>query len=79
VTSQEVTDLPASVAPKDLQEAVHLVDSDGSVYRGAEAVFRTLAHAPRGGLPLWLYRHVPGFASVAEAVYARVARNRGIA
>jgi predicted DCC family thiol-disulfide oxidoreductase YuxK len=65
VTSQEVTDLPASVAP--------------SVYRGAEAVFRALAHAPRGGLPLWLYRRVPGFASVAEAVYARVARNRGIA
>jgi predicted DCC family thiol-disulfide oxidoreductase YuxK len=59
----------------NLERAVHLVDTTGNVYAGAEAVFRTLAI---GGakIPLWTYRHVPGVASITEAGYGLVARHR---
>src|SRR5262245_16243647 len=43
-------DIPAD----DFRTAVVLVEPDGRVSRGAEAVFRTLARVPGGrGLPLW--------------------------
>ena len=59
-------------------ESVVYVGSDGSVSYAAEAVFRALAQAPRGGLWLAAYRRVPGFRPLAEALYATVARNRFI-
>ncbi len=58
----------------DLETAVHLVEPDGRVCRGAEAVFRSLATAhPR--LP-WIYRRLPGVAPLTELAYGIVARNR---
>jgi predicted DCC family thiol-disulfide oxidoreductase YuxK len=66
-------DIPAA----DLARAVHLIEPDGHVTSGAEAVFRALAWAPGHGWPLWLYRRVPGFARMSEWGYAAVARNRG--
>jgi len=57
-----------------LEQAVHLIGPDGSVYRGAEAVFRLLAFKNR--FPLWLYRTVPGFPPGAEWFYRFVARHR---
>src|SRR4051794_33290358 len=42
--------------PRDeLEQAVHLIEADGSVYRGAEAVFRGLAVNPAKQWPLRLY------------------------
>jgi predicted DCC family thiol-disulfide oxidoreductase YuxK len=72
-------ELPASLDRAKLAEAAHLVETDGRLYRGAEAVLRALAHAPGGGAALALYRHVPGFRTIAEAVYGAVARNRRLA
>jgi len=57
-------------------EAVHLVEPDGRISRGAQAVLRALALA---GQYRWLgffYENVPGFAGVAETVYAAVAAHR---
>ncbi|MDE2144169.1 MAG: lipase maturation factor family protein, partial [Elusimicrobia bacterium] len=65
------------LAPADLSEAVHLVESDGTVRRGAEAVFRAMDLA--GGVRragYFLYRRVPPFAAAAEAAYAFVAARR---
>ncbi|MEK7824149.1 MAG: lipase maturation factor family protein, partial [Candidatus Eisenbacteria bacterium] len=56
--------------------AVHLVEPDGRHSQGAEAVFRSLAHAPGHGWGLWLYRFLPGFAPASEWCYRRVARHR---
>ena len=42
----------------------------------AHAVFRTLAFAPGLAWILWVYRHIPGVAPVAEFVYRFVARHR---
>jgi predicted DCC family thiol-disulfide oxidoreductase YuxK len=61
--------------------AVHLVEPDGRVSRGAEAVFRALSYG-RGraaGLPLAVYRFVPGFAALAEWGYRLVASHRPLA
>ena len=57
------------------EEAVHLIDPDGRVSSGAEAVFRTLAYGGRTSL-LWLYRHLPGFRGVSEWAYRWVAEHR---
>lgn len=64
------------VSEEEYGEAVHLIDTDGGIYRGAAAVCRTL-------LMVWwlawlwpLYERVPLFAKVTEWAYERVARNR---
>lgn len=55
---------------------VKLVDRDGSVYGGAEAVVRAvrIGH-PILGWVLYAY-YVPGIRRVADRAYARVARKR---
>lgn len=57
-----------------LVQSVHLIEPDGSVYQGAEAVLRLFAFKNR--FPLRLYRTVPGFAPCAELFYRLVARHR---
>jgi len=66
--------------PKDaFMRAMQLVEPSGEVFEGALAVFRALAHVPRRGALLWLYRHLPGFAPLAEFSYRLIARHRGAA
>ena len=61
--------------------AVHLIDTDATVYRGAEAVFRMLSHGARtgSGFGLWCYRTLPGFATAARCGYRAVAGHRELA
>lgn len=61
----------------NLSEAVALVDQDGTVYQGAEAVFRALAKNPKRGKGLWFYQKFPGGAGISEWFYRRVSRHRG--
>jgi predicted DCC family thiol-disulfide oxidoreductase YuxK len=56
--------------------AVQLIESDGTVYSGAEAVFRTLAHSPKRQWPLRTYENSPAFASTTEWAYRFVAEHR---
>ena len=64
---------------EDFAQALHFIDKDGTVYRGAEAVFNSLG-AVRGGRALvWCYEHLPGFAPITEAAYSLIARNRMVA
>ena len=58
------------------EQAVQLIDADGSVTSAAEAVFRALAVAPRHRWPLWLYQHMPGVAPATESCYLLVATHR---
>lgn len=57
-------------------EAVQLIETDGRVYSGAEAVFRSLTYSPFKELPLWTYEHVPGVAPATEWAYHFVAQRR---
>ena len=61
------------------ERAVQLIETDGAVFSGAEAVFRSLGYG-RG--PKWLvrcYDHVPAIAPVSEMAYRLVAKNRMLA
>jgi len=60
----------------DLEAAVHLVASDGTVHRGARALFQAAGTARRWRWLPWAYRALPGFAPISEAVYRAVARHR---
>jgi predicted DCC family thiol-disulfide oxidoreductase YuxK len=61
------------------RRAVGLVLPGGSVFFGAEAVFRALALRPGGGTPLALFRGFPPFAAIASALYRGIASHRGAA
>ncbi len=66
--------------PRDrFAQAVHLVEADGRVTSGAEAVARTLALGAGRRWPEWCYRHVPLVAPISEACYRAVARHRPLA
>ena len=67
------------IPPENFAEAIHFIDSDGRVYRGAEAVFRSLGNSIAGRQLIWSYERVPGFAAATEAAYAVIARHRQVA
>jgi lipase maturation factor 1 len=58
------------------EAAVQLVEPEGAVFEGAEAVFRALAHKPHEHWLLDLYYHLPVFAAVSEWIYRGVAGHR---
>ncbi|MGO9608483.1 MAG: lipase maturation factor family protein [Verrucomicrobiia bacterium] len=58
------------------EQSVQLIDTDGSVYSAAEAVFRALAFSPCHRWALWLYQHIPGVAPATESCYRSVAKHR---
>src|SRR5208282_6782497 len=60
----------------DFAEAVHLILPDGSVSRGAEAVFRSLAEGGHHRWLLGLYRKIPTFSDLSELLYEEVALHR---
>jgi lipase maturation factor 1 len=56
--------------------AVQLIATNGSVYSGAEAVFRALAENPRWRWVLHAYEKYPVFANPAERLYHFIASHR---
>ncbi len=74
--SQEVASRFPVLPRERFSRSIQLVEPDGTVYEGAEAAFRALSRAPRGGRPLWAYEHLPGVRAVTERSYKFVARHR---
>ena len=66
--ASQFPDIPLSA----YQSSVQLITANGTVFSGAEAVFRALDN----GLLLWCYNRLPGFASVSEGIYRLVAQHR---
>lgn len=58
--------------------AIQFIATDGAVYSGAEAVFRSLAYNPLWRWPLNLYQAMPLFARFTEWAYGGVAGNRRV-
>ncbi len=56
--------------------SVHLIEPDGRVTTGAEAIFTLLGFSPAGSAWMACYRHLPGFAAISERVYEWVANRR---
>jgi predicted DCC family thiol-disulfide oxidoreductase YuxK len=63
--------------PRDaFNTSVQLIETDGAVYSGAEAVFRSLAHNPDCHWLFDIYQLTPPFAHLTEWTYRLVARHR---
>jgi predicted DCC family thiol-disulfide oxidoreductase YuxK len=78
VPYQEVGAQYPSILADEFQSAVRYVAEDGQIARAAEASLLTLSHARVGGLGLFLYRKLPGFAPVSESIYAFIAARRNV-
>jgi lipase maturation factor 1 len=78
-TSQNIGDRFPEITEEQFERSVILIDKDGAVFCGAEAVFRSLRCRPS---KKWLsssYDRVPGFAAVSESFYKLIAANRRFA
>jgi predicted DCC family thiol-disulfide oxidoreductase YuxK len=60
----------------EFRKAVQYIAPDGNYASAAEASFLTLSHAPGRDFWLALYRNLPGFAAISEAIYAFIAKHR---
>jgi predicted DCC family thiol-disulfide oxidoreductase YuxK len=70
--AEQFPELPRAL----FERAVQLIEPDGSVFSGAEAVFRSLAHNPLRETVRHWYEESPAFAGVSEFAYAFVATHR---
>lgn len=73
---RRVADQFPQLTREQLEAAVHLVTTDGSVFAGAEAVIRSLALASRARWLLRCYERSQTFARLADWSYRFVARHR---
>ncbi len=78
-TSQNIGDQFPEIPREQFERSVVFIESDGSAFCGAEAVFRSLRCRSSKKWLAWSYEHVPGFAAVSEGVYKLIAANRGVA
>ena len=84
ITKDQVEYLPFQSSPErfpqilieDCARSIHLIDTKGNVFKGAEVIFRILACVPGRTWPLWMYENIPGFALFAERGYQMVSKNR---
>jgi lipase maturation factor 1 len=75
-TSQQIGERFPEISRAQLERSVILIEPDGAVYFGAEAVFRSLRCRSSRKWLSWSYDHVPGFASWSESFYKLISSNR---
>ena len=66
------------VERKQFEQAVKVIEPDGTVRSGADAVFYSLG-AAGWSWTRWSYQHLPGFAAISEFVYRFIAGHRALA
>jgi predicted DCC family thiol-disulfide oxidoreductase YuxK len=76
VAFQDSLDRFPAIPREAFERAVHLIEPDGTISTGAEAVFRCLRHAKGFGWIYPLYRRFPGFRPASEAAYRFIAGHR---
>jgi lipase maturation factor 1 len=77
--SQNIGERFPEIPRDEFERSVILVETDGEVYSGAQAVFRSLRCRSSKRWLAWSYEHVPGFASVSEGIYKTISINRQFA
>ncbi|MCH2148417.1 MAG: DUF393 domain-containing protein, partial [Phycisphaerales bacterium] len=70
------TQYPA-ISDDDFRKALHVIEPDGTVRRGAAACWRVLQLTTIRSWPLWLHEHVPPFRWLGDIGYRWVSRHRG--
>src|SRR6202011_4653187 len=78
-TSQESAERFPEIPRDRFERSVIYIETDGCVFGGAEAVFRSLRCRSSKKWLAWNYDHVPGFAPVSESLYKIIASNRRFA
>ena len=73
---QEVAPQHPQISLADFQRCVQYIAPDGRHASAAEASLLTLSHARGKGFWLTLYKKLPGFAALAEWMYAFIAAHR---
>ena len=73
---QEVAGRFPEIPREAFEHAVQFIETDGTVFSAAEAVFRSLGHKRSRKWMIRCYERVPGCAIITEAAYRAVARHR---
>jgi predicted DCC family thiol-disulfide oxidoreductase YuxK len=73
---QEVAERFPEIPREAFDKAVQFIETDGTVYSAAAAVFRSLGHKRGRKWMIRCYEHVPGFALITAAAYRVIARHR---
>ena len=63
----------------EFEKAVQFIETDGHVFRAAEAVYRSLGYSRHHRFLASLYDHVPGVAAISEIAYSFIAKHRTLA
>ena len=77
VPSQQLAGQFPEIPRRAFDEAVQLVETDGTVSSGAEAIVRALELSGRKRSLSWMYRHLPVLAATADLAYRFVSAHRG--
>ncbi len=72
---QIATQFP-EIPREHFQTSVQLIEPDGKVFSGVEAVFRALANNPKMEWPFHLYESSPAVADITEYAYKFIANHR---
>ncbi len=75
---QEATDEYPDIAVEDLELAIHLIESDGTVSKGARATYNLYRDIHPQSVLLFLYRFLPVFGFFSELCYRFFSTHRGI-
>jgi predicted DCC family thiol-disulfide oxidoreductase YuxK len=73
---QEVAERFPEIPRATFENAVQLIQTDGRVASGADAVFRLFDFAPKKRPLLKFLRRVPGFMPIARGAYGFIAKHR---
>ena len=66
------------IPEREFHEAVQLIQPDGKILSGADAVLRVLANSPRWRIVARISERLPLVVTVARALYRVVARHRTV-
>ncbi|MCH8846234.1 MAG: lipase maturation factor family protein [Proteobacteria bacterium] len=75
---QEATGDYPDIAVEDLDAAIHLIESDGTIYKGARATYSLYRDIHPQSILLLFYRFLPGFAFFSELFYQFFSTHRGV-
>jgi predicted DCC family thiol-disulfide oxidoreductase YuxK len=64
------------IDPQRFTQSLQLIQTDGVVLQGAEAVFKSLQSVFYLRWLAWSYLHIPGFMGLSEWGYRKIAKNR---
>ena len=75
---QEVADDYPDIAVADLDAAIHLIEPDGTVCKGARATYSLYQDIHPQSILLFFYRFLPGFGFFSELCYRFFSTHRGV-